>query len=186
MKKLLLIILVSAGCFGAADAQVYFSKAAKISFDATAAKSPEEIKGTTRGATVVLDISTGQLQFSMLIKSFVFERSLMEEHFNENYLESDKYPKAEFKGTIQDNKGVNYTKDGTYNVQVKGTLQIHGVTQTVDVPGKIIVAGGKIQATAEFRIKLSDYKVKIPGLVADKVAETASINVDCQLEPLKR
>lgn len=186
MKRLLLIILVFAGVFGSANAQVYFSKTAKIAFDATAAKSPEEIKGTTRAATVVLDISTGQLQFSMLIKSFVFERSLMEEHFNENYLESDKYPKAEFKGAIQNNSGVNYSKDGTYEVRVKGTLQIHGVTQQVDVPGKIIVTAGKIRATAAFPVKLSDYKVKIPGLVADKVAETAGIEVDCQLEPLKR
>jgi polyisoprenoid-binding protein YceI len=109
----------------------------------------------------------------------------MEEHFNENYIESEKFPKAEFKGTISDNASVNYTKDGTYSVKVKGKLSMHGETKDVETTGKITIQGGKISATADFTVQLSDFKVSIPGLVADKVSKTAKIIVSCSLEPLK-
>jgi len=109
----------------------------------------------------------------------------MMEHFNENYVESGKYPKAEFKGTISNNATVNYTKDGVYPVKVKGKLTMHGETKDVEADGKITVKAGKINAAADFEVLFKDYKITIPELVADKVAQTAKIKVDCSLEPLQ-
>ncbi len=175
----ILLISFSAG------AQKYFTKTGKISFDATTSSSPEKIEGINKTSTCVLDAKSGAIQFAVLMKGFLFERALMEEHFNENYVESNKFPKAEFKGTISNNEAVNYSKDGTYAVTVKGKLTMHGVTKDVETAGKLVVQGGKIQASATFNAALADYNVAIPGLVADKVAKTAKIGVDCSLEPLK-
>lgn len=166
-------------------AQKYFTKTGKIHFNATSPSSPENIEGTNRSVTCVTDIKTGQLQFAVLMKGFEFDRALMQEHFNENYVESSKFPKAEFKGQIDNNGSVDYSKDGTYNVKVKGKLTIHGETKDTETDGKLIVKSGKIQAVAEFSILLSDYKISIPTLVADKVSKNAKVSVDCNLEPLK-
>ncbi|NOT52008.1 MAG: YceI family protein [Chitinophagaceae bacterium] len=164
--------------------QKYFTKNAKINFDATSASSPEKVEAINRSATCVLDTKTGAIQFSMLMKGFEFERALMEEHFNENYVESDKFPKSEFKGKIKDNDDVKYDKDGTYTVKVKGDITIHGETKEVEADGKVIIQNGKITAEADLSVKLSDFKISIPGLVADKVSKTAKITVTCSLEPL--
>ncbi len=167
------------------SAQKYFTKTGRITFDATTSTSPEKIEGVNKTATCVLDTKTGAMQFAVLMKGFLFERALMEEHFNENYVESNKFPKAEFKGTVSNNDAVNYSKEGTYTVTVKGRLTMHGVSRDVETTGKLTVQGGKIQAVASFNTLLSDYSVTIPGLVADKVAKTAKIDVVCSLEPLK-
>jgi hypothetical protein len=174
-------ILFAAVSFG----QKYFTKIGKINFDATSPSSPEKIEGVNRSATCVIDIKTGNMQFALLMKGFVFERALMEEHFNENYVESHKFPKAEFKGVIANNETVNYTKEGSYTVKVKGKLTMHGETKEVETEGKLVIQGGKINATADFNVLLSDFKVSIPGLVADKVSKTAKISVACSLELLK-
>jgi len=100
-------------------------------------------------------------------------------------VESHKFPKAEFKGKIKDTEVIDFTKDGTHTVKVKGDLIMHGQAKEVETTGKLVVQGGKINATAEFNVKLSDYDISIPGLVADKVAKVAKISVTCSLEPLK-
>jgi len=165
--------------------QKYYTKSGQISFDATSPSSPEKIEGVNRSATCVVDSKTGNMQFAALMKGFAFERALMEEHFNENYVESSKYPKAEFKGEIKEIGKVDFTKDGTYQVKIKGKLTMHGESNDVETEAKIVVQAGKIKATADFTIKLSDYKVSIPGLVADKVSKNARITVSCSLELLK-
>ena len=119
------------------------------------------------------------------MKGFAFERALMEEHFNENYVESAKYPKAEFKGELKNIDKVDFTKDGTHTVKVKGKLTMHGVSNEIETDAKIIIQGGKIKATADFNVLLSDYRISIPGLVADKIAKTAKIGVAGSLELLK-
>lgn len=163
----------------------FFTKSGKIVFDATSPKSPENILGVNKTVTCVLDIKTGALQFAVLMKGFEFEKALMQEHFNENYVESNKFPKAEFRGAIADPSFVNVGKEGVYVVKVKGKLTIHGETKDVECEGKITVKGGKVQAVAAFSVVLSDYGVTVPQLVADKVAKTAKISVDCLLDPLK-
>ncbi|MBI5856422.1 MAG: YceI family protein [Sphingobacteriales bacterium] len=176
----LLIFLTSAG-YG----QKFFTKNGKINFDATSSSSPERIEGVNRSATCVMDAKSGAIQFAVLMKGFEFERALMEEHFNENYVESNKYPKSEFKGKVKDADEIDLSKDGTYKVKVKGDITIHGETKEVETEGKLVVQNGKINADAEFSVKLSDFKISIPGLVADKVSKTAKIAVSCSLEPLK-
>jgi polyisoprenoid-binding protein YceI len=119
------------------------------------------------------------------MKGFLFEKALMEEHFNENYVESSKFPKAEFKGLISNNASVNYSKEGSYNVSVKGRLTLHGETRDIQTEGKLTIKGGRINATATFQLPFDEYKIAVPLLVSDKVAKTASIEVECSMEPLK-
>lgn len=185
MKKLILFAFSFSMLLSTVQAQKYFTKSGTINFDATSASSPEKIEGVNRTATCVVDAASGAMQFAVLMKGFSFERALMEEHFNENYVESSKFPKAEFKGAISNNADVQYAKDGSYPVTVKGKLTIHGETRDVETQGKITVQGGKVGAVAEFSVQLEDYRISIPGLVADKVAKTAKIKVNCSLEPLK-
>jgi polyisoprenoid-binding protein YceI len=185
MKRTILVALLAIFTLTIVNAQKYYTKTGKIFFDATSSSSPEKIEATNRTATCVVDVQSGAIQFAMLMKGFEFERALMQEHFNENYVESNKFPKAEFKGKIKDNHEIDYKKDGTYKAKVKGDLTIHGETKEVEAEGKFIVKGGKITAEAEFSVKLSDFKISIPGLVADKIAKTAKITVSCLLELLK-
>lgn len=180
--------LILAGSFlllaTAVQAQTrYFSKTAKIEFSSKA--SMEDIEAKNKAATVVLDTKSGALQITMLMKGFEFEKALMQEHFNENYVESNKFPKADFKGTITNNEEINYTKPGTYTAKVKGKLTIHGVTKDVETAGTIKVEGDAIKAESAFSILLSDYDVKIPAVVKEKISNNIQITVDSKLEPLK-
>ena len=161
----------------------YFTKSGKIEFFSKA--SIEDIEAKNKTAAAVLDTKTGALQFSVLMKGFEFEKALMQEHFNDNYVESDKFPKAEFKGSIVNNGSINYAKDGSYNVKVKGQFTLHGVTKTIEAPGTIKVDDGKIETASTFNIKLSDYGIKIPAVVKEKISNNIKIVVDCKLEPLK-
>ena len=184
MKKLVLIIaasLLSGSSLVAQDK--FFTKSGRISFYS---KAPlENIDANHKSVTCVLDSKTGNMQFAVLLKGFEFEKALMQEHFNENYLESHKYPKAEFKGQVVNNAEINYAKDGTYPVKVKGTLTMHGETKEVETTGNVVVKSGKLQAGAEFTILLSDYKIEIPKVVKDNISNMVKITVDCSLEPLK-
>ena len=163
----------------------FFTKNGKVHFDATVPASPEKIEAVNYTVTCVIDIKTGNIQFSILMKGFQFERALMEEHFNENYVESSKYPKAEFKGLVNNISAVNFNKDGTYQVKVKGILKMHGETKEIETEGKLIIKAGKITATANFPVQFSDYKISIPKIVSDKVARVARIEIECLLDPLK-
>ena len=183
-KKNLFTLIALFTLTGAVKAQDrFFTKTGKVEFFS---KAPlEDIEAKNKTVMAVLDTKTGAMQFSVQMKSFEFEKALMQEHFNENYVESNKYPKADFKGNVVNNSAVNYTKDGIYNVTVKGKLTMHGVTKDVQAPGTIKVAGGKIDAASTFNILLSDYKISIPSVVKDKVSNTIKISVDTKLEPLK-
>lgn len=161
----------------------YFTKTGKIDFYSQAAL--EDIQAKNNTVTAVLDTKSGAVQFSVPMKGFEFEKKLMQEHFNENYVESDKYPKAEFKGAVSNNAAVNYAKEGSYNVTVKGKLTLHGVTKDVEAPGTVKVSGGKIDAASTFNIKLSDYNISIPAVVKDKISNAIKVNVSTQLEPFK-
>jgi polyisoprenoid-binding protein YceI len=161
----------------------FYTKTGKISFYS---KAPlEEIEGKNKTVTAVVDSKTGAIQFAVQMKGFEFEKQLMQQHFNENYVESDKYPRSEFKGTITNNSDINYKKDGTYTARVKGQLTIHGVTKNVETTGTFKINGGKIDANSSFNVLISDYNIKIPSIVKDKVSNGIKITVDCDLEPLK-
>ncbi|HVF81370.1 MAG TPA: YceI family protein [Flavisolibacter sp.] len=161
----------------------YFTKTGKIEFYSKA--TMEDIEAKNKTVTAVLDAKTGALQFSVQMKGFEFAKALMQQHFNENYVESDKFPKAEFKGALTNNSSVNYTKDGTYAVTVKGKMTLHGVTKDVEAPGTIKVEGGKLEGKSTFNLQLSDYKISIPAVVKEKISNNIRIVVDTRLEPLK-
>ena len=161
----------------------YYTKSGSIIF--VSKGSIETIQANHRSVTCVLDSKTGALQFAVLMKGFEFKKALMQEHFNENYVESDIYPKAEFRGQIVNNSEIAYTKDGVYDAHVKGKLTLHGQTRDVEADGKITVKNGKLLANSDFTIQMSDYNISIPKLVKENMSNTVSITVNCTLEPLK-
>ena len=177
MKRILLSILVIGISSHAFTQNRYFTKTGTISF--TAGTPLEDIDAINKSVTSIFDTSTGQIEFAVLIKGFEFKRGLMQEHFNENYLESEKYPKATFKGKFDEVSKINFKKDGTYSTVVKGILEIHNVKKEVQVPGSIKVQGRVISSTATFKILLEDYEINIPGAVKDKISPTVEIKVDC-------
>lgn len=182
MKKTILSLCMLAACVYTANAQKMITRTAKLSFNATAQGSPEDIVAVNNEVANILDATTGDMVFQVLIKSFKFERALMQEHFNENYMESDQYPKADFRGKITNLDAVDFKKDGTYKAQVAGKLTIHGVTQSVNVPGSIQVKNGAVTLSSKFSVKLEDYKISIPGVVADKIAKTAIVSIESSPE----
>jgi polyisoprenoid-binding protein YceI len=160
----------------------YFTKTGRITFYSDAPL--EDIEAANKTASAVLDAKTGQLQFAVLMKGFEFKKALMQEHFNENYVESHKYPKAEFRGNISNNHEVNYAKEGTYPAKVKGQLVLHGVSRDIEVPATLQVQGGKIDGKATFPVRVADYNIAIPSLMKDKISNTVSVTVQVKLEPL--
>lgn len=182
-KSFLIATAIILGMAAVQGQDKYFTKGGKISFYSKA--SLENIEAHNKTATCVLDTKTGNLQFAVMVKAFEFEKALMQEHFNENYLESHKYPKAEFKGQVINNADINYNKDGKYTAKVKGKLTLHGETRDVETTGTIEVKGGRVETDAVFNVALSDYNVEIPKMVKDNISKTVSVTVDCSLEPLK-
>ncbi len=167
------------------SAQRLFTRDAKVYFDATSKDSPERIEAKAKSGTMVLDVASGQIEAAILVKSFLFEKALMQEHFNENYMESTKFPKATFKGKIDDASKVDFNKDGSYSPTFSGDLTLHGVTKQVKVPVTVKVKDGKPTATANFSVTLADHGISIPSVVSDKLAKEAKITVDAALEPMK-
>ena len=185
MKKFMLGFITVIALTFQANAQKYYSKDGIVSFDATSKGSPENIDGKTTKGTLVIDAATGAVEMGVLIKSFHFERALMEEHFNENYMQSDKFKDAKFKGTITDFSSVNLKKDGTYKVNVSGKLTMHGVTKDIKTTATLTVAGGAISAAkTNLSTVLADYGIEVPSLVKDKLASEAKIEISAALKPL--
>jgi len=181
MKKLFIVtVLISAAAFTTAQS-IVMTKTGKISFYSRS--KVEKVEADNNEVSSILNTQSGDLVFAVLLKSFHFERALMEEHFNENYVESDKYPKSTFKGKVTNLATVNFTKDGAYPITVDGELTMHGVTKKVTSNGSITVKAGKIAAFSKFSIKLKDYNITIPALVGDKISEDIDLTVDCKYEP---
>ncbi|HYF32833.1 MAG TPA: YceI family protein [Chitinophagaceae bacterium] len=181
MKKSIMLALGLVATLGVFAQDRYFTKTGKVSFFSKA--TLENIEAHNRSVTAVLDTKSGALQFSVPVKGFEFDKALMQEHFNENYMESTKFPKAEFKGQIVNNGDVDYTKEGSYNVKVKGKLTVHGETKDVETDGKVTIKGGKVQAESDFNVALADYKIKNDKL--QNISNTIRVSVNCTLEPLK-
>jgi hypothetical protein len=159
--------------------KVYATKTGQIFFNATG--GAVAIAAVNNQVDSKFIDATGQIIFGVLVKGFKFENQLMEDHFNENYMESTQFPKADFKGYIKNNKEVNFTKDGTYPITIEGSLTIHGTAQKVSTNGTLQVAEGKPTITGEFSIKIKDYGIK--GLyIGEKIANEAKIKVNCKYQ----
>jgi len=182
MKKGLILATVMAFSL-ATFSQRVFTRKGDISFYS---KAPlEDIEAHNHAAVSVLDETTGQVEFSVLMKGFEFVKALQQEHFNEDYVESDKYPKAIFKGKATDISKVKFTTDGSYTVPVTGLLTLHGETKEVSTNAVITVKGGAISGHAEFTILLDEYKIKIQAVVKDKISNRVKIVVNCNYENMK-
>jgi polyisoprenoid-binding protein YceI len=181
MKKSIVILLLSVISITAGAQSLYMTKAGKVSFNSRS--SVEKIEADNNEVSSVINTQTGDMVFAILLKSFHFDRALMEEHFNENYVESDKFPKSTFKGKISNLSAINFTKDGNYPAVVEGDLTMHGVTKKVSSNGTLTVKAGKIAAYAKFSVKLKDFDISIPSLVADKISQDIDIIVDCKYDP---
>ncbi len=181
MKQLITLILLNTLALAGFTQSIFMTRNGQISFFS---KTPvENIEGINNEVTSMLESGKGDFVFAVLIKSFHFKKALMEEHFNENYLESNKYPKATFQGKISNLSAVDFTKEGTYQAMIEGDLTMHGIKQPHKGVGTITVTKGKISAISNFTIRLADYKIEIPSLVADKISPTIEIKVNCQYEP---
>src|SRR6478609_604825 len=161
----------------------YFTKTGQVQF--FSATPMENIEANNTAASSVFDARSGKMEFAVLMKAFKFEKALMEEHFNENYVESGKFPKASFAGAITNLDAVDFKKNGTYKVNVKGNLTIHGVTKEVEAPGTITVENGKVKANSVFNVTPEDYKIEIPKLVREKIAKQVKVTVNMDYQPLK-
>ena len=179
MKKLIIIFGLLALTV-TSYSQRYLTKNGHIKFYS---ETPvETIEARNHQANSVLDTQTGDFVFKVLMKSFEFEKALMEEHFNENYVESDKFPNATFKGKVVNLSDVDFSKDGEYLIKVEGELTIHGVTKKVMEDGTFTVEGGKINGLSVFIIKPADYDIRIPKTVINNIAEEIEVTVNISLE----
>lgn len=156
-----------------ADQQLYACKNARVSLFSSA--PIEDIAATSSTGASVFNAATGDLAFSVNIASFQFKKSLMQEHFNSEYLESDKFPKAAFKGKIQQH--INTAQNGTYPVSAVGELEVHGIKQNRTLQGNITVNNGTINMTSEFIVKCVDHNIEIPKIVFHNIAESIQIKV---------
>lgn len=169
--KIRLAVLFACIAIGA-NAQKYTSEKSTVTFFSSAAL--EDIKADNAKASSVFDASNGNIAFVVPINEFQFRKSLMQEHFNEKYMETEKYPKSTFQGKI-----VGYDANAaTQNVKAQGKLTIHGVTKDVEIPGTIEKQGDKLVMKSVFIVKLADYKVEIPKLMWQNIAEQVEVTVN--------
>lgn len=173
-----LIILATASL--PAHAQNYFTKNGHISFYSTTIL--ENISADNNQVISVLNTETGEIRFSLLNNAFSFPKAKMEEDFNESYMESARYPRSEFSGTIARIADIDFSKDGNWAVYVSGDLKIHGITKKIATPSRIIIKGGNISASATFKVLLRDFHIKIPTIVSQKIAESVEVKVDVQYQ----
>ena len=164
-----------------AFAQKHYTKNGSISFFSKT--SLENIRADNNQVLAVLNIQTGDIQFSLLVKNFHFSKALMEEHFNENYMESEKFPFATFKGKVKET--IDYTKNGTSNVTMEGTLDMHGVSLPRTITGTLTVKDGTIIMDSKFDVKVADHKIKVPSLYVEKIAEVIKVTFHTEMTPKK-
>lgn len=140
----------------------------------------EDIDGTSDKLVGILDAEKMGFAFRIAMNSFQFPRALMQEHYNENYLETEKFPNADYKGQIEGT--VDWESDGIYDVRTLGQFTIHGVEKAYDIPAQIIVKDGQISIKAVFDIVLEDHDIKRPKIVMLKIADRAKVTVEANLE----
>ena len=176
----MILLLYFTAFRGEANGQVYYTKNGNISFFSKTIL--ENIDAANNQVISVINFQTGSIQFSLLNNAFHFPKAKMEEDFNENYIESDKYPRSTFKGTISDISNIDLTKDGAYKVNVNGELGIHGVTKNISVPAMIIIKNGNLSATSVFDILVRDYHISVPSIVTNKIGESIEVRINCSYE----
>lgn len=182
-KTIILICLIIEAQFIAYSQSKYFTRTGKILFFSDAAI--EDIKAINNQASCIYETGTNRLIANVLISAFEFEKSLMQKHFNENYLESEKFPKASFKGKLNDLQGVNLTGTWSKTIEFEGDMTIHGITRHMKNNASIQFTNGVMNVSAEFYILLNDFNIKIPSTVINNISEKILVKISFKLNELK-
>ena len=158
---------------------IYFTRSGSVSFFSS---TPiEDIRAINEQTTCVLDLETGDVSFRIPIRGFIFKNGLMQEHFNENYLESDTYPNASFTGSIEGWKDITLSET-LQPVSLKGTMTIHGVSKEIAESGNILMKEDRVIGAATFKINVADYKIEIPKILRENIAKVVDVSVDISLK----
>ena len=172
-KTIILCFLFTAFVVSEIFSQNMMTKNAFIGFYSKT--SFENIKAENNQVYALLNPATHQLAFAVLLKGFLFPKELMQEHFNENYVESDRYPKATFSGSCAGDMQLD--KEGVYQVIIKGILTLHGVAQPLETPARLEVKKDRIVGTASFNVMPEKYNISIPGIVREKIAKEINVQI---------
>ena len=171
-------LLLALGCGLTVNAQQFATREATISF---LSETPiEDIRAESREASAIFDAGTGQLAFQVPILSFHFPKALMEEHFNENYMESEQFPKATFRGQVLD---LDLAAEGAQAVRATGTLQMHGVSVERDIAGTMTRTEEGWSIATEFPVPCTDHDIDIPKVVSENIAEVIDVTLSATLLP---
>src|SRR5688572_1690466 len=179
MIRILLLLIISLLHFDGFSQKRYFSEKSNITF--FSAGVIEEIKASNTKVTSILDIMSGEIAYLLNPKDFQFEKKLMQVHFNEKYMESEKYPRSSFKGKIE---GLDASNTSLQQVKAVGQLSIHGVTRDVNIPGTLHIEGNTVTLQAKFIVKLIDYNIKVPQIVWQNIAQEVEVNVHFLYRPV--
>ena len=179
MKNIKFHILIIFLTFPVFAKDIYFTRSGTISFFSSAPL--EDIEAVNKQVTCVLDMGTGEVAFRVPIPGFIFKNGLMQEHFNENYMESEKYPHASFKGNINDWDSIKIS-DEPQQVTLTGMMNIHGVSHEIKDTGKFSKIDGQVRGSAKFNIIVADYEIKIPKIVRDNIAKIVEVTVNLNLK----
>ena len=175
MKKIFLVLgwfLITTTGF---SQDIYYTKSGNVKFFSS---TPiENIQAENNKVTSIINTSTGEIEFSVLIMAFQFEKALMHDHFNENYMESSKFPKAVFKGKIVNLNEIDFKADGKYSAVAKGEITVHGVTKEITVNGIFDVKDGVISNSSDFVLAPSDFDIEIPAVVENNIAKEIKVSV---------
>lgn len=183
MKSIILTAAITVLSISLNAQDKYFTRDGHIKFFS---ETPvENIEADNHKVTAILDEATGKIEFSALMKSFEFEKALMEEHFNENYVESNKYPKATFKGEVQNFNAADYAVPGK-EVTVKGVLEMHGVSREIEETGTLTKKDGSYHIDCKFMVNPEDYNIEIPNTVRDNIAKEIEVTIDVTLKIFKK
>lgn len=183
-KNYILLALFMGITYFAQAQTLYFARDGFIQFYSDAPL--EEITATNEKVSTIFNPENGEVVIKVLIRSFHFEKALMQEHFNENYMESSTYPKATFKGKIVDYQGIPNKESPPQEVQVKGVLTIKGVDKTIQETGTIARKNNKLKMQTEFMIHLDDFNIKIPASVINNISKEIAITYRSGLEKMER
>lgn len=158
--------------------QLYMTRTGFVSFFSHA--TMEDIKAENKQLYAVINLEKKELAFIVLMKGFEFKKELMQTHFNSNYVESDKYPKASFNGAYRGDVDMN---GAVSNVTAKGSFSIHGVTKEIEVPATLQLVNGTLVGHAVFNVTPEDYAIKIPGLVRNNIAKQVEVQIKVNCKP---
>lgn len=181
-KYIWLFVMLVAGQIFPVAQELY--KAENVETDFFSSAPIEDIHAVSKKGISLLNSGTGEITFSIDIRSFEFRKALMQEHFNEEFMETHKYPKATFKGNIRDY--IDLSKDGEHEVVLQGTLQMHGKEQKRQVPGRLVVEDGRIDLYSKFNVACEDHDIKIPKILWKNIAEVVQVEVKANYSKLKR